>query len=208
MTFKVRYAEYDRMKQIAAAGVLFAGMATGTGGDSWLIDSAKVQNHPAQYSYPLRGVVITPIASEVVASVVNPIEYLNRIEEVLQVGVSDLAKMLSVSRQAIYKWKNGDSIGDDSAHKLEQLALAADVFVASDTEVAPFMLRRTVQNDQNFLELVQQGASAEETAKLLVKLIRIGKQETAAIDAYLATKKNRRTDSIVEEFFPLPFKDH
>jgi transcriptional regulator with XRE-family HTH domain len=198
MTFQVAYVPYDRVKQIA--GFMIAGMSIGTGGNATAIQLAKAQNQPVQYSCPFQETI------KPTTSVVTPIEYLNRIEQVLQVSVSDLAKMLGVSRQAIYKWKNGESIGLESAHKLEQLALAADVFIESGTEITPFMLRRTVKNNQNFLELVQQGNSAVEAAQILVHLIQIGKQETAAIDAYLATKKNRRTDSIISEF-PLPFED-
>ena len=184
MTFPIASVPYIPVRQMASFMLVSVGMSVGTGGHAGDIQLAEAMNQPVQYSHPVQEML------KPVASVVDPTEYLNRIEQVLQVSVSDLAKMLGVSRQAIYKWKNGESIGLESAHKLEQLALAADVFIESGTEITPFMLRRTVKNDQNFLELVQQGNSAVEAAQILVQLIQIGKQDKLVQTGILQIKQS------------------
>jgi transcriptional regulator with XRE-family HTH domain len=185
----------------ASAGIAFTGfsMLIGTGGDE---ANFYPKNLPTQFSRPFM-----VQAHEVVSQYVNnPLEFLNHVETNLTPSISDLAKMLGVSRQAIYKWKNGETMRPDSEQKLKQLALATDIFVQAKVQVTPFMLRRFVHSGQSFLEIVQNGGSAIETAKTLVELVQLGNQQRAAIEEQLASKKVRRTDSIIHDF-PVSYED-
>ncbi len=183
----------------AISSLLFV---SGTGGDASSINIQRLKNPPAQHSHPFVSMQ-SVIASNHVSS---PLEFLTRVEKILDPSISELAKMLQVSRQAIYKWKNGDGMSQDSAEKLHQLALAADLFAEAGIQVTPFMLRRTISNSQNFLEIIEQGGSALESAKTLLRIVQFGQQQRAFVDERLANKKNRKTGSIIDEF-PLPYED-
>lgn len=139
-------------------------------------------------------------------SVFRPFKDLLFITTVLNPSISELAKMLHVSRRAIDQWKNGEGISEESAKKLHGLARAADVFVKAGLEISPFMLRRIVANGQSFLEIVESGGSAIEAARALVQIVQIGQRQRALIEERLTTKQNRKTGSIIEEF-PLPYDD-
>lgn len=174
----------------------------GTGGDTFKQNLERLQNPLERHIHTL--VPIQEAVRETIS--INPFEDFNHIVNVLNPNISELAKILHVSRQAIYKWKNGEGISDESAQKLHDLARAADVFVKAGIEVNPFMLRRTVSNGQSFLEIVEQGGSALEAAKTLVQIVEIGQRERAFVDERLATKKNRKTGSIIDDF-PLSYED-
>jgi hypothetical protein len=93
------------------------------------------------------------------------------------------------------------------AKQIEQLLQAGKILGDAGAFEKPFFLRWTIKDGKDFVGYVNAGGSPIEAANILVQLLEIGRQETAAIDAYLATKKNRRTDSIVSEF-PLPFEEN
>ncbi len=192
--------------------VLLSGifMLPGTGGDVSKINIDRLTNPPAQYGRRLVAidqVKVVIVSDTIIASLaLEPLEDLNHIMTVFNSNISELAKMLRVSRQAIYKWENGEGISRESAERLYGLARAADVFVEAGLIVNLFMLRRTVADGQSFLEIVESGGSAVEAARTLVQVVQIGQRQRALIDQRLATKETRKTVSIIEEF-PLAYED-
>ena len=194
-----------------ASGLL---LSPGTGGDVSALNVERLRNPPAQYSQPFvrlyqihqvdEARTVQPAVE--VTFTLNPVADMDRIMNVFNSNISELAKMLHVSRQAIYKWKNGEGISDESAEKLHSLARAADFFVEAGLVVTPFMLRRTVVNGQSFLEIVEHGGSPVKAAQNLVQLVQIGQRQRALINQRLSTKQNRKTGSVIEEF-PLPYED-
>lgn len=101
----------------------------------------------------------------------TPVEALQKIREILHPAVSDLAKCFKVSRQAIYNWQNGEQPSTEHATKLNDLALAADIFAESGKPVSGHILKRKIVNGKNLFEVVQDGGSAVETARLMLDIL-------------------------------------
>jgi transcriptional regulator with XRE-family HTH domain len=191
----------DRLQHAVIAFLSTSLLIPGTGGDTSKQNLERLQNPFERHIHTL--VPIQEAVKETIS--INSIEDLNHIVNVLNPNISELAKILHVSRQAIYKWKNGEGISDESAQKLHDLARAADVFVKAGIEVNPFMLRRTVSGGQSFLEIIEQGGSAVEAAKTLVQIVEIGQRERALLDQHLANRP-RKTGSIIDDF-PVSYQD-
>lgn len=116
--------------------------------------SSPVMNHVAEAKY-----------------VRTPVEDLQRIREILQPAVSDLAKCFKVSRQAIYNWQNGEQPSAEHAARLNNLAVAADIFAESGKPIPGHILKRKIVNGKNLLEVVQYGGSAIDAARSLLHII-------------------------------------
>ena len=99
------------------------------------------------------------------------VENLQRIREIIQPAVSDLAKCFKVSRQAIYNWQNGEQPSDENTAKLNDLALAADVFAESGKPLSGYILKRKIINGKSLFEAVQDGRSAVEAARLMLDIL-------------------------------------
>lgn len=100
-----------------------------------------------------------------------PVENLQRIREIFKPAVSDLAKCFKVSRQAIYNWQNGEQPSDENTAKLNDLALAADMFAESGRPFTGYILKRKIINGKSLFEAVQDGRSAIEAARLMLDIL-------------------------------------
>ena len=151
---------------VAAAGAVLSGL--GTGGELSL-EHLQRSTHEVRHMWP---------AVEVadVASVRNPTENLVRIREVLKPAVSDLATTFGVSRQSVYNWLNGETVADENAAKLQDLAQAADVLAHEGIEVNAALLKRKFANGRTLLQVAQAGESARDAA---LQLAHIHKREAA-----------------------------
>jgi len=98
-------------------------------------------------------------------------EDVARVREVISHSISDLAKLFNVSRQTIYNWISGEFPSQEHAARLEDLALAADVFSEAGIDVTPILLRRKVAEGKTFFEVVKEGGSAQRTAQLLAATV-------------------------------------
>lgn len=98
-------------------------------------------------------------------------EDVARVREVISHSISDLAKIFNVSRQTIYNWISGELPSQEHAAKLEDLALAADVFAEAGIVVTPILLRRKVAQGKTFFEIVKEGGAAQSTAQLLAATV-------------------------------------
>jgi transcriptional regulator with XRE-family HTH domain len=109
-----------------------------------------------------------------------PTDNLARIRSVLNPTMTELARVLNVSRQAIYDWQSGASITAEHAARLADLARAADVFAVEGLTTTHQILRRQFAG-QSFFEKVRDGGSAEDAARLLLKIVRIELKQRQAI---------------------------
>ncbi len=197
-------------QQIRTAAALIAGgfFAVGTGGHTSGISAERILNPTSQRSHPFASIQhatqIAVVAGET-TSALEPLEDLKHIMTVLNPNISELAKVLHVSRQAIYKWINGEGISQESAEKLQRLARAADVFAEADLTVTLFMLRRTVTKSQSFLEIVESGGSAVEAARALVQIVQIGQRQRTLLNERLANKESNSEP--FEADFPVSYLD-
>ena len=163
---------------VAAAGAVLSGL--GTGGELSL-EHLQRSTHEVRHMWP---------AVEVadVASVRNPTENLVRIREVLKPAVYDLATTFGVSRQSVYNWLNGETVADENAAKLQDLAQAADVLAHEGIEVNAALLKRKFANGRTLLQVAQAGESARDAA---LQLAHIHKREAAQRERMKARFANR-----------------
>lgn len=163
---------------VAAAGAVLSGL--GTGGELSL-EHLQRSTHEVRHMWP---------AVEVadVASVRNPTENLVRIREVLKPAMSDLATTFGVSRQSVYNWLNGETVADENAAKLQDLAQAADVLAHEGIEVNAALLKRKFANGRTLLQVAQAGESARDAA---LQLAHIHKREAAQRERMKARFANR-----------------
>jgi transcriptional regulator with XRE-family HTH domain len=131
----------------------------------------------------------------------TPIEDIARIREVFSPAVSDLAKVFSVSRQAIYNWLNGERPSPDHITRLQDFALAADMFVDTAISMKGELLKRKIVEGKNMLEIVHDGGSAREAAQLLLQIVRreISQREKLAARFAGRTTTIRSADSDLME---------
>ncbi len=148
---------------VAAAGAALANV--GTGGERSLeqLQRTNFQAH-----------IIAGLISQDHASTAS--EDLRRIRAVFPVAVSDLANTFGVTRQSVYNWLNGESIAEDNAAKLRDLAQAADLLSHEGVAMTSALLKRRIVNGKTLLQVSQAGESARDAALLLVQ---IHKQEVA-----------------------------
>ncbi|NGO53115.1 helix-turn-helix transcriptional regulator [Allomesorhizobium camelthorni] len=101
----------------------------------------------------------------------SPAENLTHVRSVLKPTVTELARVLKVSRQAIYDWQSGTSITAENAAKLEDLSRAADVFQVEGLTASHQILRRRVAGG-SFFDKVANGESAEDAARALLTIVK------------------------------------
>jgi transcriptional regulator with XRE-family HTH domain len=127
-------------------------------------------------------------------------EKLARIREVLGPTMTDLAALLRVSRQAVYDWREGKEIAAENLRRVEGLAKAADVLAVEGLRGTSSALRRPIKNGKTFFQLVKQGASAEDAARSLVRMLRVEAGQREALQKRLAGRKRRPSREIFEDF--------
>jgi transcriptional regulator with XRE-family HTH domain len=144
------------------------GLQVGTGGTA-TPDYVTIRGTKG-YGFPgtdLDGQVRTPKPDAV-----SPGEILAHIRAVLRANVTDLARALRVSRQAIYDWQAGRPMAADNIERLRDVARAADLFVSEGFEATAYLMRRPIAKGQNFFEIVRDGGSAESAARRLIEIAR------------------------------------
>ncbi|HEX3939001.1 MAG TPA: hypothetical protein VHX43_15965 [Xanthobacteraceae bacterium] len=95
-----------------------------------------------------------------------------RILEVLKPSVSSLAKLMGVSRTAIYDWMSGKQISPVNAAKLDNFTKAADVITAVNLQMSPIVRNRKLPNGMTLFESIASGVDGEKAALSLVSLLR------------------------------------
>ena len=100
--------------------------------------------------------------------------------------VTDLARMIGVSRQTIYTWMGGGNISDTHYYKLKDLSAAVDIFTANQRTLRPFILNRPILDDVGFVVHVERGKSARVMAERLVTVIRVEQEQRERLALRLA----------------------
>jgi transcriptional regulator with XRE-family HTH domain len=118
----------------------------------------------------------------------TPTENLAHIRSVLRPSVTDLARALGVSRQAIYDWQAGRPIAVDNVARIEEISRAANLFAREGLQATAHMMRRPIRSGQNFFEIVRNGGSAEAAAGLLIGIVRRELKEREKLESRLADR--------------------
>ncbi len=174
---------YVRGTGLAIAATLVIGMHVGTGG----AETLSYYNQRSGMGYPLTA-IRRPIERVVLNALRDPSGDLEHIKKTLRISVTSLAKILGVSRQAVYDWQSGKPIADENAERLADLARAADVFVEANIEPSAQLFRRTILSGKGLLDIVQDGSSAESTARKLVDILRSEARQRERLQVRLATR--------------------
>jgi transcriptional regulator with XRE-family HTH domain len=157
-------------------------LLVGTGGHMTI--NYIVDRHDRGYKFSQFDSLSSPQTSDAR----TPAENLAYVREVLKPGVSDLANLFGVSRQAVYDWHGGTQPSPGHIARLEDLAKAADMFTAEGLTASSHMLRRAMAGGKNFFELVREGESAENAARALVLMLRREREQRRAIEVRLADR--------------------
>jgi len=136
------------------------------------------------------------------AFVRGALDDLARIREVFSPAISDLAKALGVSRQAVYNWTNGEQPKPEHLAKLSDFAQAADVIAEAGIPVNGALLKRKIVENKNLFEVVQSGGSARNTAQFLVQVLRRESEQRQRIAARFSNRKESSRSA--ESDFPAP----
>lgn len=115
---------------------------------------------------------------------------ISHIREVTKISVSELARVLGVSRQAVHEWIKGGPLSPRNAQLLSELAQVADIFLESGIDVTPQILRRKIGGGQSILESVKQNGKAVELARALVDTLSRESQQRQRLAARLAGRPN------------------
>jgi DNA-binding XRE family transcriptional regulator len=143
------------------------GLQVGTGGAA-TINYLKTRGNKG-YAFvtydPDREVPATPTAA-------SPADNLEHIRMVLRPSVTDLARALGVSRQAIYDWQAGRPIAAENVARIQDIARAADFFAREGLQATAQLVRRPIINGKNIFEIIRDGGSAEAAARTLIDVVR------------------------------------
>lgn len=171
----------------AAASLPFFGMGVGTGGactPDYLRDRGP------------RGYQIVPfeMRPQSVHATESPSEQLARIRNVIPGAVTDFARALSVSRQAIYDWQAGKSVSGQNAARIRDLARAADVFEAAGIVPTALLLQRSISSDGGFFAWARQGR-AEAAARALREIVRLEVRQRQVLQRRLGSSQLSRAEA-------------
>lgn len=111
---------------------------------------------------------LNKIAEDPVSKSVQDIAH---IREVTKISVSELSRVIGVSRQAIHEWIKGGPLSSKNAQQLSELAQVIDVFLESGIDVTPQILRRKIASGSSILESLNREGMAIELAHTLVKTL-------------------------------------
>lgn len=104
--------------------------------------------------------------------------------------MSRLPVVFGVSRQTLYNWRAGEKTPkEEHQARLRQLAEAASVFTEMGFTPTSAMLSRSLADGKTFLQLMAEGASGNETAKRLIRVVQRGQDSRARLDALLGGRK-------------------
>lgn len=120
----------------------------------------------------------------------TPQENLSRIRAILKCNVSDIANVFGVSRQAIYNWASGEEPTPIYANKLQDLALAADLFAAEGIALNGHILKRKISNGKTLFDVTSSGESARDAAQTLIRVLNRESEQRKVLNIRLANRAN------------------
>lgn len=159
---------------VAVVGMLVSGTGTALSYDNY-------NNLQALRSRLPSFIEIKPTATAL--DVRSPSEHLANIIQVLNIPVSDLADIFSVSRQMIYKWRDGAMPDSDKQKRIAALSHVADQFNNAKILRADTLLKMRAFQGQSFLMLFKQSKDESRHVEELIKEAKI--RESAIANSQL-----------------------
>ncbi len=109
--------------------------------------------------------------------------------------MTHLPLVFGVSRQALYNWANGEIPKCQHHDRIEQLAAAAQVFMAAGFRPTALDLGRVVTKGKSFLQLVGEGADGAATAEKLIRVVTRGNAAKAQLAEIFGDRKPAKLES-------------
>jgi DNA-binding transcriptional regulator YiaG len=123
------------------------------------------------------------------ASVQSPADDIGFIREKLKLSITELAKFLGVSRQAIYDWQSGSHIKSHNIAKLENLRAAAQVMSEELGEASSLQLNRKLPGGITLLQAIAAGNDGGDAARTLIDMLHREAQQRKALSAKFIGRK-------------------
>ncbi|EAQ8163039.1 XRE family transcriptional regulator [Salmonella enterica] len=124
----------------------------------------------------------------------NVAQHLANIRGVLSPSMSELAKNLGITRQALYKWLSGENQPDD-ASKLQfitNLSNVADSFSKAGLNDAKLLVKMKAFNGKSLVDLIKEGADWHKPVQVLIDEAKT--MNAVAYSANYVASKARPTD--------------
>lgn len=177
---------------VVAASLLLVGT-----GASYPVDGYKHWRH---YVQPRVQFAFDPTEAAFFASsdpdvdVRSVAQHLANIREILSPSMSELAKDLGITRQALYKWLSGENQPDDETKTfvITNLSNVADTFSKAGIGDAKMLVKMKAFNGMSLMDIIKEG---EDWHKPVQVLIDESKAMNAAADsANFAASRAKPTD--------------
>ncbi len=166
----------------AAAAVIVAAFLAGTGG----VTGPSYFNRRQDRGYAFAQV--RPSSESLLRHLRSPEGNLAQIRAVFKPSISDLAGIFGVSRQSVYNWIAGEKPSNQSVEKLNDLARAADLFLADGVAGSSYLFRRKLENGKTLMETVREGGSAQDVARSLLQIARKESSQRETLQRRLANR--------------------
>ncbi len=115
-------------------------------------------------------------------------EDLHHIRTILKPGVSELADIFGVSRQAIYNWLGGENPSSLHTSKIKDFAAAADIITTEGITITGNILKRKIKEGKTLFEIIRDGGSGHEGALILVGILKRESEQRRILDLRLANR--------------------
>lgn len=120
----------------------------------------------------------------------TPSEDLARIRTIIKPAISDLANALHVSRQSVYNWINGETVADENAMRLRDLAEAADLLAHEKIAVNAPLLKRKFAGGKSLLQVVEAGESAKAATSQFIQIYKRESEQRQRLTARALHRAN------------------
>lgn len=101
-------------------------------------------------------------------------EHLNNIRRILNPSIAELATLLAVSRQTIYKWMSSDSLPEpDKQKRIRELSGIADAFDEAGISRANSLLKMKAFAGHSLMDLIATGKNQQSHVDALINEARI-----------------------------------
>ncbi|HBY1563971.1 TPA: hypothetical protein MI720_28245 [Klebsiella pneumoniae] len=108
--------------------------------------------------------------------------------------MSELAKDLGITRQALYKWLSGENQPDDASKMqfITNLSNIADSFSKADINDAKLLVKMKAFDGKSLIDLVKEGADWHKPVQVLIDEAK--EMNAAAVSANYVASKAKPTD--------------
>jgi transcriptional regulator with XRE-family HTH domain len=164
-----------------AAAVAFAFLA-GTGGVT--TPSYFAERQDRGYAF----VQVRPSGRILGRHLRTPQENIAHVRALFKPSMADIASVFKVSRQSVYNWIAGEKPSQESVERLDDLARAADLFMADGGGNLSYLIRRKLENGKTLLDIVREGGSAQDAARSLLQMAQKETSQRQALQRRLANR--------------------